>query len=160
MTDGGRTALYRLYDERDVLLYVGITGNPETRFRQHAADKPWWPEVARKDVEWYGTRRGAEMAEVAAIKLAEPYYNRDHSPNAAVPVVVAKAQQVGLDLLCRELRKSRADVLGFLLDRELAARGLLGATPCFHSVLDWPDGIAPADGSMCGCGRYLAKAEA
>lgn len=48
-----RTALYRLYDTRHQLLYVGITNDPRVRFATHAVDKPWWPNVVRRDVEWF-----------------------------------------------------------------------------------------------------------
>jgi hypothetical protein len=34
------TALYRLYDERGTLLYVGITGAPGKRMARHAETQP------------------------------------------------------------------------------------------------------------------------
>lgn len=38
--------LYRLYDREGVLLYIGRTRSIRRRFRTHAAEQPWWPEVA------------------------------------------------------------------------------------------------------------------
>jgi predicted GIY-YIG superfamily endonuclease len=37
-----RTALYRLYDATDQLLYVGISTNPEERWKTHTMLKSWW----------------------------------------------------------------------------------------------------------------------
>lgn len=81
MTDHNeRTALYRLYDSGDRLLYVGIAKDPERRWWQHARDRAdsWWPDVARKSVEWFDTREAAEGAEVEAIKREGPPYNSAH----------------------------------------------------------------------------------
>jgi predicted GIY-YIG superfamily endonuclease len=69
------TALYRLYDAEGVLLYIGISGDLKARFARHAARKPWWPQVARKTVEWHLTRTGAAKTEDAAIKAERPKHN-------------------------------------------------------------------------------------
>ncbi|MGW4505728.1 GntR family transcriptional regulator [Streptomyces sp. NPDC004436] len=76
------TALYRLYDNSDVLLYVGISKHPERRWTEHAVDRSdtWWPLVAAKRVEWFATRKEAESAEVATIRAERPVHNRDHAP--------------------------------------------------------------------------------
>ena len=70
-----RTALYRLYDATDVLLYVGIGFDPRARWYHHASTKPWWPEVTRKEVEWHADRVQAEVAEKASIVAELPRYN-------------------------------------------------------------------------------------
>ncbi|MFC9700900.1 type II toxin-antitoxin system prevent-host-death family antitoxin [Streptomyces sp. NPDC056943] len=76
MTPSNRdTALYRLYDVEDRLLYVGITGDPKVRFTQHRKEKPWWAEVALREVEWFSTRSDAERAEQRAIRREVPRYN-------------------------------------------------------------------------------------
>jgi prevent-host-death family protein len=69
------TALYRLYDDAEQLIYVGISTQPETRWMQHATDKPWWPMVRRKEVEWHPGRSQAEQAERTAVRTEEPLYN-------------------------------------------------------------------------------------
>jgi hypothetical protein len=38
--------VYQLFSAEGVLLYVGSTGNLWYRIGQHAAARPWWPEVA------------------------------------------------------------------------------------------------------------------
>lgn len=71
-----RTAVYRLYDEADALLYVGASRDPDYRFKNHAGISPWWPLVRRTAVEWHATRPDAETAEDAAIDDEHPRYNR------------------------------------------------------------------------------------
>lgn len=75
LTEAERTSLYRFYDEADQLLYVGITGDPRARWAQHAAERAWWPDVARHSVEWLDSREDAEAAELAAITAEGPLHN-------------------------------------------------------------------------------------
>lgn len=70
-----RTALYRLFDEKGRLLYVGIAFDPPSRWAGHAAVKSWWGNVAEKQVEWHATRTAAAAAEVEAIRTEAPLYN-------------------------------------------------------------------------------------
>lgn len=76
-----------MYDAVGALLYIGITNSPRDRFAQHAADKPWWSEVAHISKEWYPNRPFAEHAERRAIKRERPRYNIEH--NLANPHRVA-----------------------------------------------------------------------
>lgn len=75
ITDGEPTAVYRLYNEVGVLLYVGVTRDLRTRFAQHEADKSWWPEVARKTMTWHGKRSDALGEEDRAISGEHPIHN-------------------------------------------------------------------------------------
>ncbi|MFF5980353.1 GIY-YIG nuclease family protein [Streptomyces olindensis] len=72
-----QTALYRLYDEAGVLLYVGISCNLYERWKDHREEKLWWPQVAEKRVEWYENRSEADSAEVHAIVTEDPLHNID-----------------------------------------------------------------------------------
>lgn len=74
MTDA-RTALYRLFDGQDRLLYIGIASNPERRWAEHKNDKTWWPQVKRRTVEWHPSRLVAMTAEARAIKSEQPAHN-------------------------------------------------------------------------------------
>lgn len=69
------TALYRLYDSADQLLYVGIATDPKVRFGQHRREKTWWPEVAVREVEWFSDRARALKEEARAIERELPRYN-------------------------------------------------------------------------------------
>ncbi|WP_051813489.1 GIY-YIG nuclease family protein [Kitasatospora sp. MBT63] len=71
-----RTALYRLFDAAGVLLYVGIASHLPRRFEKHAKDKPWWTDVARKEIEWFDGRSAAESAEEFAIVAERPLHNK------------------------------------------------------------------------------------
>ena len=72
----GRTALYRVFDADDQLLYVGISRNPNGRFANHATRKPWWREtVASIEITWLATRALAHEAEALAIRDEDPIYN-------------------------------------------------------------------------------------
>ncbi|MGW1950255.1 hypothetical protein ACWCRC_38875 [Streptomyces sp. NPDC001940] len=71
----GRTALYRLFDGCDRLIYVGISNSPRSRWAGHAADKPWWPDVATREIEWFDTRANAERAERREIGAHCPKWN-------------------------------------------------------------------------------------
>jgi len=74
-----RTALYRLYDANETLLYVGIAKDPESRWKSHASHprtSNWWPLVSRKEVEWLQSREDADLAETKAIKIEQPVHNR------------------------------------------------------------------------------------
>jgi predicted GIY-YIG superfamily endonuclease len=73
-----RTALYRLFDATDRLLYVGITNNPDFRlYEQHAKEKPWWGDVdqQRTRIVWYDDRPSALRCELAAIHDEKPIHN-------------------------------------------------------------------------------------
>lgn len=71
----GPTCLYRLFDESEALLYVGISNTPKERWKQHAADKPWWPLVTTRTEEWYLDRGDAEKAERVAREVEKPRFN-------------------------------------------------------------------------------------
>ena len=70
--------LYRFYDKRGRLLYVGITNSPPSRFRQHGRDKEWWQEVSDIKIEPHPSREEVLAAESEAIRTEAPYYNTVH----------------------------------------------------------------------------------
>jgi predicted GIY-YIG superfamily endonuclease len=78
-----RTAVYRLYDADGTPLYIGLTNDPERRFKQHRSSKPWWPQVARKVIDWYPTRDRAFLEEADAIETETPIHNTNHNPVAS-----------------------------------------------------------------------------
>lgn len=79
----GRTAVYRFYDARGDLLYVGITNSPRHRFAQHAdnPDNAWWQYRASHRITWYDTRQQALRAEYIAIREERPIHNKMHNLN-------------------------------------------------------------------------------
>jgi len=75
----GPTALYRLYDADGQLLYIGISIDPDRRFKEHRKEQGWWPAVVRRDIEWLDCGGwDAIHAEWAAIRAEQPPFNRSH----------------------------------------------------------------------------------
>lgn len=83
--DDQPTALYRFFAADGALLYVGITVDLEKRWSGHQSNKPWWPDVAEKTVQWYDDRPSALAAEAEAIKTELPRHNVAGSPLAPGP---------------------------------------------------------------------------
>lgn len=75
-----RTAVYRLYDAEDTLLYVGVSYHFGTRWNQHAKVQPWWPVTDHQAVKWYASREDALLAEKIAIREEGPIHNIRDSP--------------------------------------------------------------------------------
>jgi hypothetical protein len=90
-----RTALYRLYDRADRLIYVGISDQLGERWERHLRKMPWWPEVQRMTSEWYPDRAAAAVAETDAIQHEQPIQNvKDAGPIATLtPQEVARIGQ-------------------------------------------------------------------
>jgi predicted GIY-YIG superfamily endonuclease len=76
--NGIPTALYRLYDAQDRLLYVGVTIDTKRRFGEHRREKSWWPEVVRKAIEWFPSRTLAQEAEATAVREEKPLLDATH----------------------------------------------------------------------------------
>jgi predicted GIY-YIG superfamily endonuclease len=70
------TYLYRCFDRYGVLLYVGITDDPDRRMQDHAVEKFWWNDVATKTHMAFKTREQALWAEWAVISTCHPLHNR------------------------------------------------------------------------------------
>ncbi len=97
----GGAAIYRCFNASGQLLYVGVPMYPSVRFGAHAAESPWWPEVALIRVEWFSPRRDAELAERRAIQSEMPIHNIAQSPKHAT--------QYGICAVCgrqKALKKS------------------------------------------------------
>lgn len=69
------TALYRLYDADNNLLYLGISWHPDFRWQQHQNNKHWTHQVVRKTVQWYPTRLEALAAEERATAAEKPRHD-------------------------------------------------------------------------------------
>jgi hypothetical protein len=81
--DSTPTSVYRYYDARGYLIYVGITRTGISRNRQHNADKAWWPWVASQRVEHFASRDVAHAREIELITEFQPPFNVQHNPEQA-----------------------------------------------------------------------------
>lgn len=70
-----KPTVYRLYDGKGHLLYVGATINVGSRMVQHRRTQPWWARVRRISVAHYPSRQEAEVAEALAIWRENPRFN-------------------------------------------------------------------------------------
>lgn len=71
--------LYRFYDAKNVLLYVGLTSDLGTRWKSHANGKSWWSDVAHMTVQRFSSRDELRQAEIEAIQSEKPLYNIQHA---------------------------------------------------------------------------------
>lgn len=74
-----RTGLYRVYDAKTRLLYVGISDNPLYRTQTHSVRSPWWFMADAWSVQDFATREEAEKAEFAAARDEGPLYNINYN---------------------------------------------------------------------------------
>lgn len=96
--------LYRFFDDDDNLLYVGCSLTWPTRFAAHQREKEWWGEVVRVTLDHFPTRAIAAEAEVAAIELEGPRYNKRPGNYPQRPRVSPLLSSAG-----RRLRRLRVD---------------------------------------------------
>lgn len=109
--------LYRHFDSRGRLLYVGISCHLLNRTSNHESLKEWFRRVRRIDLTPYKSRRAALNAETIAINSENPALNvrredikyRRRKPSEFVLAYYAKE---------RAKREARADAFG-----KLRARG-------------------------------------
>ncbi len=73
-------SVYRFYDERGKLLYVGVTSRGMNRFSEHGQMKKWWPRVRTTKVEHFATYQEALRAERTAIRSEAPVHNIQNNP--------------------------------------------------------------------------------
>lgn len=74
--------LYRFYDSKDELLYVGMSTHMMLRLRNHRHTSRWWSEAALMRIERFPDRDALADAEAMAISLEKPRYNVIYSPSA------------------------------------------------------------------------------
>jgi predicted GIY-YIG superfamily endonuclease len=79
----GVPVVYRYYDLRGRLLYVGCTQNMPQRHWSHSSGGTgafWFPLVARTRMQVFPTVEAARAAEMVAIQEEEPAYNTFGTP--------------------------------------------------------------------------------
>lgn len=114
-----RTALYRLYDANDQLLYVGVSSRPPIRMAQHAADKSWWGEVATQELEWLDDRETALDAEREAIRSERPRYNHQSNPSSILDHIKPQRLNEGPTGTWRPYEFLAHELRGFVQSRSI-----------------------------------------
>lgn len=68
--------LYRIWDDNEVLLYIGMTGDIDQRLRHHKKHSNWWCDPMWVEIETYPNRWTVVEAEWRAIGSEIPIANR------------------------------------------------------------------------------------
>lgn len=106
----GVTTLYRAFDARGQLLYVGISDSPFLRLGQHDVSAAWTRYTTTVTLERHATREDAATAEREAIHNEDPVWNIQGRPvdrfmrwMAAYPD--GDPDEVDLDALLNDARR-------------------------------------------------------
>lgn len=78
------TTLYRYFDDKNQLLYVGITGDNTKRQSQHRRNAFWFGKIASATFEHFESRQDALAAEAAAIESELPKHNLMGRPSGSI----------------------------------------------------------------------------
>lgn len=81
--------VYRIYDRRGTLLYVGIAENLGRRIGEHLRTAPWSSQAASVEWDEYEDRHRAEEVEGESIGALKPLYNNQgnrHWDAKAIPL--------------------------------------------------------------------------
>ncbi|MET8113766.1 hypothetical protein [Streptomyces prasinus] len=140
----GRNALYRLYDSKGVLLYVGISCYPNERLKEHAGDKPWWHHVARHEISWLDSREEALMAEAKAMVEERPLYNGYHHLGRGWPQKARKYDDTAERAAVHEGMRSALERGGYKPGTYLQAAAVgrqfgVSASIAFHALHELVD---------------------
>jgi predicted GIY-YIG superfamily endonuclease len=77
--NNNKTAVYRCYNSKEELIYVGVTRDPISRMAKHKITSIWTYETMLIGVDWFDTRSEAFAAEAKTIKKESPRYNIKHN---------------------------------------------------------------------------------
>jgi hypothetical protein len=116
------TALYHVFGDEELLLYIGISKDFGERWKREATEFIWWNEKRWMTVRWYASRPQAAAAEKAAIETEGPKYNIDH---AVVPLALPRRVVPFAPLVPRIPSLAEISGLPVAMDLPFAAR-LLG----------------------------------
>lgn len=107
-------ALYRYFDVRDSLLYIGKTGRLASRETRHIARSRWMFLAARSAIERYPDAEALQDAERKAIKAEHPLFNKQYNdtPEARERLRLYLDEIGRPDLLLPEVRRARRAAAG------------------------------------------------
>tara|TARA_R100000322_G_C5409304_1_gene183423 strand:- start:423 stop:872 length:450 start_codon:yes stop_codon:yes gene_type:complete len=73
--------LYRMWNAKEELIYIGISKSAIVRLSQHQQTKEWATEIHNITLEYFYSRELCKLAETKAIKSEKPKYNIVHNQN-------------------------------------------------------------------------------
>lgn len=118
--------VYRHYDQKGSLLYVGMTSNLGARNMKHKNRSHWFTEIANIRLEWFSDKREAKEAEASAICSENPIHNKNlrHGNKKKVCIVSMTDQEYSV------MSKS-AKIMGLDLSTYIRSCGLLAINEGF-----------------------------
>jgi len=142
-------ALYRWFDARDILLYIGRTGELGRRISGHIARSRWMQFAASSTVERRGTLEDVNRAEREAIETEHPIFNKQYNDTPeARERLRSYLKEIGrLDLL--DQRPADSDLIPALWEDGADVVDQIGrilASPCRHHALVRLMAVALIDG--------------
>jgi predicted GIY-YIG superfamily endonuclease len=69
-------AVYRFFDAKERVLYIGSTGNFPLRLAQHKSLSLWFAQVVRHECQHYLDREVAMAVEALAVLNEQPIFNK------------------------------------------------------------------------------------
>jgi len=88
-TEPGRQ-LYRHYDAKGKLLYIGVSLSAVLRLNGHCVGSPWFSRIAVVRIEHYLSHTEARHKEREAIALERPKYNKIYNKPRIPPAILRK----------------------------------------------------------------------
>jgi len=131
-------ALYRYFDARDILLYVGKTGELAQRISGHIARSRWMQFAARSTVERHGSAESVARAEREAIETEHPIFNKQYNDTPeARERLRSYLEEIGrLDLL--DQKRADGDLIPGLQEGDAGIIDQIErilTSPCRHHAL-------------------------
>lgn len=104
--------LYRHFNDKNDLLYVGISSCPFKRTKNHSKTAKWFSSVSTIKIEKFDTKQEADNAETKAIFLENPKFNIRKKPSCDfVPTESQlKAEFYPTDVAAYYLKMSKANL--------------------------------------------------
>ena len=99
-------AVYKIYSDDGRLLYVGASGNPNTRLKTHSYSsmKKWGEVGGYAEAEWFGSKDEAMQKEAEIIVSQRPAFNKKIPHKMAARMVTgARLEQLTGQALPRRL---------------------------------------------------------
>jgi hypothetical protein len=121
------TAVYRFFDAKGGLLYIGSSGNPDQRMSGHRSNSPWFVKVDSRTDDWYPDQAAAFEAEKQAIRDENPPYNRmNYTPTLiADPATTFRCSVdvlAEIDRMATAEERDRSSMIRLLLKEAVASR--------------------------------------
>jgi predicted GIY-YIG superfamily endonuclease len=116
--------LYRCYDARQVLLYIGISLRTLRRLSEHRRRAQWWQSTAHVTIENFDTWEQARAAEKTAIMAEHPQHNL-----ADVPLIMVDDRELTVAHLRRQLSDLETEIAHNRREIEMLLRLLCERRP-------------------------------